>query len=58
MRALVALLLHADGELDKRAGEAGPLSRPANGGAQARQLFEGEIAKIAAAALRDAGPLR
>jgi hypothetical protein len=58
MRALVALLLHAEGELDKRAGDAGPLSRPANGDAQALQRFEREIAKIVAAALRDAGPLR
>jgi len=51
-------LLHAEGELDKRAGDAGPLSRPANGDAQALQRFEREIAKIVAAALRDAGPLR
>ena len=59
MRALVALLLHAEGELDKRAGDdAGPLSRPANGDAQALQRFEREIANIVAAALRDAGPLR
>ena len=58
MRALVALLLHAEGELDNRAGDAGPLSRPANGDAQALQRFEREIAKIVAAALRDAGPLR
>lgn len=39
MRALVE---HS--ELDKRAGEAEPLSRPAHGDAQALQRFEREIA--------------
>lgn len=57
MRALVALLLHAESELDKRAGEAGTLVRPANGDAQALQRFEREIANIIADALRDAGPI-
>lgn len=57
-RALIALLLHAEGELDKRAGDTGSLARPANGDAQALQRFEREIAKIIAAALRDAGPPR
>ena len=58
MRALVTLLLHAEGEIDKRAGEGGPLVRPPNGDAQALQRFEREIAKIIGAAIRDAGPLR
>jgi hypothetical protein len=58
IRALVALLLHADAEIDKRAGEAGPLVRPPNGDAMALQRFELEIAKILAAAMRDAGPVR
>src|SRR5262245_60854092 len=31
MRALVALLLNAESEVDRRAGETGPLIRPANG---------------------------
>ena len=57
-RALIALLLHAEGELDKRAGETGTLNRPANGDAQALQRFEREIAKIIAAGIRDAGPVR
>jgi hypothetical protein len=58
IRALVSLLLHADAEIDKRAGEAGPLVRPPNGDALALQRFELEIAKIIAAGLRDAGPVR
>ncbi len=58
MRALVGLLLHSEGAIDKRAGESGPLVRPPNGDAQALQRFEKEISKIIASALRDAGPLR
>jgi hypothetical protein len=58
IRALVALLLHSDAEIDKRAGEAGPLVRPPNGDALALQRFEHEIAKILAAGMRDAGPMR
>lgn len=58
IRALVALLLHADAEIDKRAGEAGPLVRPPNGDALALQRFELEIARILAAGMRDAGPIR
>jgi hypothetical protein len=58
IRALVALLLHADSDIDKRAGEAGPLVRPPNGDALALQRFELEIAKILASGMRDAGPVR
>jgi hypothetical protein len=58
IRALVALLLHADAAIDKRAGEAGPLVRPPNGDALALQRFEIEIATILAAGMRDAGPIR
>lgn len=58
VRALVALLLHAESHVDKRAGETGPLVRPSNADAQAIQTFEKEIAKLIAGALRDAGPLR
>lgn len=58
IRALVSLLLHAEGDLDRRAGEAGFLTRPPNGNAQALQKFEREIAQIIASALRDAGPIR
>lgn len=57
VRALVALLLHAEASVDRRAGESGPLVRPPNGDAQAIQAFERDIAKIIAAALRDAGPI-
>jgi hypothetical protein len=58
MRALVALLLNAEGEVDKRAGETGLLVRPPNGDAKALQRFEREIARIIGAALRDAGPVK
>jgi hypothetical protein len=57
-RAMVALLLNAEAQLDRRAGEAGPLVRPANGDAQGLQRFEREIGRIIASALRDAGPLK
>jgi hypothetical protein len=58
VRAIVALLLNAQGEIDKRAGEAEPLVRPPNGDSQAMQRFERQIAAIIGAALRDAGPIR
>lgn len=58
IRALVALLLNSEAEIDKRAGEAGPLVRPPNGDALALQRFEREIARIVSAGIRDAGPLR
>lgn len=58
LRALVALLLHAEPELDHRAGEVMGLIRPPNGDAKALQRFEREIARVLAAAIRDAGPLR
>jgi hypothetical protein len=58
IRALVALLLHADAQVDRRAGESGPIVRPPNGDALALQRFELEIAKILADGIRDAGPVR
>jgi hypothetical protein len=58
IRSLVALLLHAESHVDRRAGESAPLVRPPNGDAQAIQAFEREIATIISAALRDAGPIR
>jgi hypothetical protein len=58
IRSLVALLLNAEGELDKRAGEANPLTTPPNGDAQAIQRFEKNIAGIIGAAIRDGGPVR
>lgn len=58
IRALVALLLNAESEIDRRAGEAGPLIRPANGDAQGLQRFERELGRIIAAAFRDAAPLK
>ena len=56
-RALFGLLLQAEREIDRRAGEGGPLTRPPNGDAQALQKFETSIGKIIAAAIRDAGPM-
>jgi hypothetical protein len=56
-RALFGLLLHAEREIDRRAGENGALTRPPNGDAQALQKFEKAIGKIIASAIRDAGPL-
>lgn len=58
MRALATLLLNAEGEVDRRAGEMGALVRPPNGDAKALQRFEREIAGIIGAALRDARPLK
>jgi hypothetical protein len=58
IRALVALLLNAEAEVDRRAGETGHLVRPPNGDALGLQRFEREIGKIIGDALRDAGPLR
>ncbi len=55
VRALTALLLRAEKEVDQRAGEHGPLVRPSNGDFAALQRFEREIATIFAHALRDAG---
>jgi hypothetical protein len=57
IRALLALVLHAEAEVDRRAGEVGPLVRPPNGDAMALQRFELEIARILAAGMRDAGPI-
>jgi len=58
MRALVALLLNAEADVHKRAGEAGPVVRPPNGDALALQRFERQIAGIIGSALTDAGPIR
>ena len=55
IRGLIALLLNAEAEIDRRAGEAAPLSRPANGDAQALQRFEQAIGAILASGIRDAG---
>lgn len=55
VRALTVLLLNAEGTIDQRAGESGPLSRPPNGDFAALQRFEKEIACILASAMRDAG---
>jgi hypothetical protein len=58
IRSLVALTIHAGGEIDTRAGEAAPLVRPPNGDGKALQRFEWEIARIISSALRDAPPIR
>ena len=58
LRSLIGLLLNAESEVDRRAGEVPLLIRPANGDGKALQRFESEIAKILCAAIRDAGPVR
>ena len=58
LRAFVSLLLNAESELDRRAGESGVLLRPSNGDLRALQWFEKQIAHLVASALRDAGPLK
>lgn len=55
IRALTTLLLNAETQIDIRAGERGPLTRPPNGDLAALQRFERELATILAHALRDAG---
>ena len=55
IRALTMLTLRAEAQIDIRAGEKGPLTRPPNGDLAAMQRFEREIATILAHALRDAG---
>lgn len=55
LRAMTALLLHAEGQIDQRAGERGSLIRPPNGDAAALQRFEREIADLLLHAIRDAG---
>ena len=54
----MTLLLHAEGEITKRARLTGPLHRPPNGDAVALARFEQQLAKILSAAFRDAPPLR
>ncbi len=58
LRACVAVVCHAEQELLKRAAEAGPLARPANGDAVALADFEQTIARIISRALRDAPAFR
>lgn len=58
LRALTTLLLHAESEVDKRAGECGVMVRPSNGDYAALKKFEQEIARILARAIRDAGEPR
>ncbi len=59
IRALTNLLLNAETEVDRRAGEGTTtISRPANGDVKALQRFEKEIGNILALAIKDAGPLR
>jgi hypothetical protein len=58
LRAMVALFLNAEHELDRRAGEAGQLIRPPNGDIKGLQQFEKQIGQIIVSAIRDAGPLK
>src|SRR5215471_3292748 len=58
LRAYMTLLLHAEGEITRRARLTGPLHRPPNGDAVALARFEHQLSKILSAAFRDAPPLR
>jgi hypothetical protein len=58
LRAYMTLLLHAEGEITKRARLTGSLHRPPNGDPVALARFEHQLAKILSAAFRDAPPLR
>ena len=58
LRAMVTLLLNSEGEVDRRAGEIGSLTRPPNGDLKGLQKFEAEIANIIGSGIRDAGPVR
>jgi hypothetical protein len=58
MRALTKLLVHAESEIDARAGEVGVLVRPPNGDSRAIEEFDIKIAGIIGLALRDAGSIR
>lgn len=58
LRAMVTLLLNSEGDVDRRAGEIGALTRPPNGDLKGLQKFEADIANIIGAGIRDAGPLR
>lgn len=58
LRALTMLLLHAESQVDQRAGECGVMVRPSNGDYAALKEFEHGIARILVHAIRDAGELR
>lgn len=58
LRAMVTLLLNSEGDVDRRAGEVGSMTRPPNGDLKGLQKFEAEIANIIGAGIRDAGPVR
>ena len=58
LRACMALLCHAEGELHNATATFGPIMRPANGDAIALAQFEFDLAKLLSKALRDAPPLR
>lgn len=55
LRAVTALLLHAESQVDRRAAEKGRLTRPPNGDMAALQRFELQLAEILLSAMRDAG---
>ena len=57
IRALTGVLLRAEREIDRRAGERGMLVRPPNGDHFGLQAFEFAIADILIQGIRDAGPL-
>jgi hypothetical protein len=56
LRGLTFLLLNSEGDLDRRAGEVGVLTRPPNGDVNGIKEFDRQIAKVISKALRDAAP--
>ena len=58
LRAYMALLLHTENEIIKRAQQAPPMRRPPNGDPIALASFEQGVAQILSAAFREAAPLR
>lgn len=57
-RALLTVFGHAEGEVQKRARQRGPLKRPPNDDLTAIAVFEHELAKLLLGAIREAKPLR
>jgi hypothetical protein len=58
LRACMALLCHAEGEIIRHTSGLHPLPRPANGDAVALAQFENALAKLLSKSLRDAPAIR
>lgn len=58
IRACLAVVRHGEGEIIRRAQEAGQLTRPPNGDVMALAEFEHELSKVLSQAFRDAPLIR